>query len=183
MSVNVLLNFLLLRAALNYTYKTRNNSKTNWNSFMDSNFSLIKFNVSATSGSSNIKPIFNPLPHVVENFLISVCTNLSDPCLELVYCCHQQEGRWHCPSQELTKRNPSVSDQAIGNKTLVPSTNWWLTWGTLPVLSSKLSLHCNTRFRFVKRWHIERLLRLGRHFIVLTNVALPSGQNAQLAPI
>jgi hypothetical protein len=37
---------------------------------MNSNLSLIKFNVSATSGSSNIKPIFNLLPHAVENFLI-----------------------------------------------------------------------------------------------------------------
>jgi hypothetical protein len=38
------------------------------------------------------------------------------------------------PSQNPTKRNPSVSDQAIsviGNKTLVPSTNWCLTWGFL----------------------------------------------------
>jgi hypothetical protein len=51
---------------------------------MKSNLSLTKFNVSATSGSSNIKPIFNFLPHVVENFLVSVCTDLSDPCLELV---------------------------------------------------------------------------------------------------
>jgi hypothetical protein len=33
---------------------------------------------------SNIKPIFNLLPHAVENFLISGCTGLSDPCLELV---------------------------------------------------------------------------------------------------
>jgi hypothetical protein len=42
-------------------------------------------NVSATSGSSNIKPIFNLLPHVVENFLIKkVCTGLSDQCLECV---------------------------------------------------------------------------------------------------
>jgi hypothetical protein len=56
-------------------------------------------------------------------------------------------GRRHCPSQNLTKRNPSVSDQAVGNKTLVrvPSTKLWLTWGTLPVLSSKLSLHFNNR--------------------------------------
>jgi hypothetical protein len=50
---------------------------------MNSNFSLIHFNVSATSGSSNTKPIFNLLPHDVENFLINVCTDLSDPCPEL----------------------------------------------------------------------------------------------------
>jgi hypothetical protein len=45
---------------------------------------LIKFSVGATSGSSNVKPILNLLPHVVENFLIRVCTRLCDPCLELV---------------------------------------------------------------------------------------------------
>jgi hypothetical protein len=43
---------------------------------MNSNLLLMKFNVSATSVSSNIKPMFNLLPHVVENFLISVCTGL-----------------------------------------------------------------------------------------------------------
>jgi hypothetical protein len=51
---------------------------------MNSNLSLIKFNVSAKSVSSNIKPIFSLLPHVLENLLISVCTGLSDPSLELV---------------------------------------------------------------------------------------------------
>jgi hypothetical protein len=40
----------------------------------------MKFNGSATSGSSNIKPITNFLPHVAENFLIGICTGLSDPC-------------------------------------------------------------------------------------------------------
>jgi len=49
---------------------------------MKSNLSLMKFSVSATSGSSDVKPIFSLLPHVVENFLISVCTGLSDPCLD-----------------------------------------------------------------------------------------------------
>jgi hypothetical protein len=51
---------------------------------MNSKLSLIKFNVNVTSGLSNIKPIFNFLPHVVVNFLISVCTVLSYQCLELV---------------------------------------------------------------------------------------------------
>jgi hypothetical protein len=55
--------------------------------------------------------------------------------------------------------------------------------GALPVLSSKLLLHCNNRFRFRKRKHREYLLRAGRNFTVLTNVALPCRQNAQLAPI
>jgi hypothetical protein len=50
---------------------------------MNSNLPLIKFNVSATRGSSNKNPIFNLPPHV-ENFLINVCIGLSDPCLELV---------------------------------------------------------------------------------------------------
>jgi hypothetical protein len=44
----------------------------------------MEFSVRVMSGSSNIKPIFNLLPHVVENFLINVCTGLFDPCLELV---------------------------------------------------------------------------------------------------
>jgi hypothetical protein len=44
----------------------------------------MQFSVSAMSGLSNIKPMFNLLPHVVENFLISVYTGLSDLCLELV---------------------------------------------------------------------------------------------------
>jgi hypothetical protein len=47
-------NFLLIRATLRYTYKTRTNWKTIWKSFMSSNLSLIKFNVRATSGLSNI---------------------------------------------------------------------------------------------------------------------------------
>lgn len=38
---------------------------------------------------------------------------------------------------------------AVVNKTLVTSTNWWFTWGNLPVLLSKLSLHCSNRFRFM----------------------------------
>jgi hypothetical protein len=50
---------------------------------MNSNLSLIKFNVSATCGS-NIKVILKVLPQAAENFLIHVCTCLSDPCLELV---------------------------------------------------------------------------------------------------
>jgi hypothetical protein len=68
--------FLLLRATLSYTYKTRTNWKTNWKGFMNSNLSLIKFNVSSASGSSYIKPIFNLLPYTVDNSLISVCTPL-----------------------------------------------------------------------------------------------------------
>jgi hypothetical protein len=51
---------------------------------MNSNLSLIKFNVNAMSGSSNIRPIFSLLQSVVENFLIIVCIGLSDPYLELV---------------------------------------------------------------------------------------------------
>jgi hypothetical protein len=60
--------FLLLRTTLSYSYKTRTNWNTNLKSFMNSNLSLIKFSVSATRGSSDIKPIFNLLPHVAENF-------------------------------------------------------------------------------------------------------------------
>jgi hypothetical protein len=83
------------------------------------NLSVIKFNARARSGSSNIRQIFNLLPHIVENFLISVCTVLSDPCLEQVSVVGSGRRR-HCPSQKPTKRNSSVSDQAvIGNKTLV----------------------------------------------------------------
>jgi hypothetical protein len=51
---------------------------------MNSNFSLIKFTVNATSGLGKIKPIANLLPHAVESFLISVCIDLSDPCPEFV---------------------------------------------------------------------------------------------------
>jgi hypothetical protein len=51
---------------------------------MNINLSLIKFSLIATGGPSNIKPILNILPHVVENFLMNVCTGLSDPCLELM---------------------------------------------------------------------------------------------------
>jgi hypothetical protein len=40
--------------------------------------------MSTTSGWSNIKPIFNLLPHLVENFVIKVRTGLFDPRLELV---------------------------------------------------------------------------------------------------
>jgi hypothetical protein len=53
----------------------------------------IKFNVNATSGSCNIKPIIvHLLPHVVDNFLISL---------------HRS------PSQNPTKRCPWLSDQPI----------------------------------------------------------------------
>jgi hypothetical protein len=51
---------------------------------MNSYLSLIKFNISATRGSSDIKPTFNLLPHVVENFLIKIFIGLADPCLALV---------------------------------------------------------------------------------------------------
>jgi hypothetical protein len=142
----------LPRDALSYTYIARTNWMTNWKSFVNSNLSLIKFNVSAASGSSNIKPIFDLLPHAVENFLISVA---QASLIRVLSSCSDvgSGGRRHCPSQSPTKINPSMSDQAIsviGNKTLAPSTNWWLTWGTLPVLLSKLSLRCNNRFRFMK---------------------------------
>jgi hypothetical protein len=60
--------FYLLRTTLSYSYKTCTNWKTNLKSFMNSNLSIIKFSVSATRGSSDIKPIFNLLPHVAENF-------------------------------------------------------------------------------------------------------------------
>jgi hypothetical protein len=142
--------FLLLRATLCYTYKTRTSWWINWESFIKSNLSLIKFNVRATNVSSNIKPIFNLLPHVVENFLTIVCTGLSDPCLKL-YSVVGMAGRRHCPSQNAIKRNPvfsAVTHPAICNKTVVPSTNWRLTWRTLGVVSS---LHCINRFRFTKR--------------------------------
>jgi hypothetical protein len=133
---------------------------------MNSNLSLIKFSLSTTSGSSKIIPIFNLLTHAVENFLISVCTSLSDPCLELVYCCRQQGGCSHYPSQKPTNDCRMVSTcsaltdsmpvllplhTAIGNKTLVPSTNRLLTWGTVLTLLLKPSLHCNNRFCFMKQ--------------------------------
>jgi hypothetical protein len=55
---------------------------TGWKSIlkccMDSIHSLIKFSISATNFSSNIKTIFK-LPHVTKNFVISFCTGLSDP--------------------------------------------------------------------------------------------------------
>jgi len=34
--------------------------------------------MSATSGSRNIKPIFDLLPHVTEKFMTNFCTSLSD---------------------------------------------------------------------------------------------------------
>jgi hypothetical protein len=52
--------------------------------FYKNNLSLMKFNAIATSSSNNIKPIFNLLPHVEENFLINVCTGPSDACLKLM---------------------------------------------------------------------------------------------------
>jgi hypothetical protein len=79
-----LLWFFIIQSYLRYTYKTRTNWKTDWNGFMNSNLSLIKFNVSTTSGSNKIKLIFNLLPHAVTNVLINVCTGLSDPYLELM---------------------------------------------------------------------------------------------------
>jgi hypothetical protein len=151
---------------------------------MNSNLSLIKFNVSATIGSSNIKPIFNLLPEFPDQCLHRPLWSVS--WARVVLSAVGSGGCIHCPLQNHKKRNPLVSDQAIvviGNKTLVTSTNLWLTWGTFPVLSSKVSLHCNNRFSFVKCSHREHLLRPGCHFTVLMNSALPGEQNAQLAPI
>jgi hypothetical protein len=102
--------FLLLRDTLSHIYKTRFNWKTDWKSFMNSNLSLIKFNVSATSGLSNIKPIFNLLPHAVDNSW-SVFAQVS--LISVLSSCSVvgSEGRRYCPSQNPTRRNASVSDQ------------------------------------------------------------------------
>ena len=36
------------------------------------------------TANCNIKPIFNLVPHVTNNFVISSCTGLSDQCPEFV---------------------------------------------------------------------------------------------------
>ena len=58
--------------------------------------------------------------------------------------------------------------------------------GNLSVPFSKLSLHCNNRFSFMKRHHAGRSFmkrhhagrqfRSGRHFTALKNVTRPSGR-------
>jgi hypothetical protein len=113
------------------------------------NLSVIQFNARARSGSSNIKPIFNLLPHIVENFLISVCTVLSDPCLELVSVVGSGRGRLGDSSGTFVKTVAALLTDPF-HETLTQR---------------------------------ERLLRPERHFSVLTNVALPSEQNAQLSII
>jgi hypothetical protein len=85
---------------------------------MNSNLSLMKFNVSATSGSSNIKPIFN--------LLINICTGLSDPGNvvgsggDVHILLHKTSTR-----SALTDGLPVLLplQTVIGNKTLVQSTN------------------------------------------------------------
>ena len=54
--------YLKLKASLSYTFEAHVNWKTNLKSFLNSSLSLTKINVSATSGSRNIKPISNLLP-------------------------------------------------------------------------------------------------------------------------
>jgi hypothetical protein len=54
-----------LKLDLQNTYRLKDQLKT----FMNSNFSLIKFNVSTTRGSSNIKPITTPNVYFVEHWV------------------------------------------------------------------------------------------------------------------
>jgi hypothetical protein len=97
--------FILLRDSLSYIYKTHTNWKTNFKSFMNSNLSIIKLNVSAISGSSNIKPIFNLLP--------TRCGEFPDQCLHsslwfvswALVVSSAAGGSRHCPSQNPTKIN------------------------------------------------------------------------------